>query len=446
MALIVSVSGVRGIVGTELTPEIALRYAATFGTLLGGGRVAVGRDSRPSGSALGQAVMSGLAGAGCAVDDLGIVPTPTIGLLVRERGCMGGIHVTASHNPSPYNGLKLFAADGAVLPADAGKALQDRFLANQWSWANWSGCGATVAATDAWIRHRDRVSELVDVPAIRKAKFKIVLDANGGAGGPLGLSLLELFGCTVIPVACVPDGQFRHEPEPLPAHLGDIENKVKQHSGAIGAALDPDADRLVLIDESGRCLSEELTLALAVQQRLTQERGPVVINLSTSCTTEDIAKAAGVPCYRAAVGEANVVARMRAEKALVGGEGNGGVIDPRVGGVRDPFIGLGLILGRMAATGQTLQQLAEALPHYVMRKDKVTLPREKLESAFAILKARWPDAVVDQTDGLRLSWPDRWLHVRGSNTEPIVRVIAEAHDLAALQALLSQSIQSLQSV
>jgi phosphomannomutase len=266
---------------------------------------------------------------------------------------------------------------------------------------------------------------LVDRERIARAGFRVVLDANGGAGGPSGVGLLSSLGCTVIAVGADADGNFRHEPEPTPANLRDIERLVRDRPGHIGAALDPDADRLVLIDETGTCLNEELTLALAVKQRLTKDRGPVVINLSTSRVTEDVARAAGVPCHRSAVGEANVVARMREVGALVGGEGNGGVIDPRVGWVRDPFIGLGLILEAMAESGRRLAALAAELPRYVIRKDKVALDRDRLPAAVAALVRQWPDAQIDQTDGVRFDWPDRWVQLRASNTEPIARVIAE---------------------
>ena len=435
MALIVSVSGMRGIVGDELTSDIVLRFAAAFGSTLRGSKVAVGRDSRPSGESLKHAVIAGLTGVGCNLEDLGILPTPTCGLLVRERGCAAGLQITASHNPSPYNGLKLFGPDGAVLSVVAGASIQSQFQQSQFRWANWSSTGRCIDATTTWPRHAERVLELIDSTIVRSMKCKVVLDANGGAGGPLGLKLLEALGCNVIPVACETDGNFRHEPEPLPAHLGSIEEIVRQNPGSIGAALDPDADRLVLIDETGHCLSEEWTLALAVQQRLQQAKGPVVINLSTSRTTEDVAKAAGVVCHRSAVGEANVVARMREVNALVGGEGNGGVIDPRVGWVRDPFIGIGLILERMAQTGKSLKQLTDELPRYVIRKDKVTLPPEKLADALARLRQTWSDANIDDRDGLRFDWSHGWVHVRASNTEPIVRIIAEAKSDAEVARL-----------
>jgi len=242
-----------------------------------------------------------------------------------------------------------------------------------------------------------------------------------------------------VPLGCEMDGQFTHEPEPIPAHLGDVARAVKDSNAAIGFVLDPDADRLALIDETGNCLSEELTLALAVQYRLSQYRGPVVANMSTSRVIADVCHRFDVPFYRSAVGEANVVALMRTSNAVIGGEGNGGVIDPRIGWVRDPFIGMGLILSLMVESGKSLSELAADLPQYEIVKAKCTLPREKLPAANAALRSRWPDAETNDVDGLRLDWSDRWIHVRGSNTEPIVRVISEAPTLAEANALCEQA-------
>jgi phosphomannomutase len=445
MALIVSVSGVRGIVGSELTPEITLRYAAALGTVLGGGPIALARDSRPSGNTLRHAAIAGLTGVGCEVRDLGIVPTPTCGFLVRELKCRGGLMITASHNPAPYNGLKLFGPDGAVLSTAAGAEVQKQFEAATHGYAKWNACGTVSDVAGGLERHWRRVLELVNMSAIRGRKFSVVLDGNGGAGGPPGLAILQALGCGVVAVNCEADGDFRHEPEPTPAHLQNVAGIVKATQGAIGFALDPDSDRLALIDETGECLSEELTLALAVQERLVHDRGPVVINLSTSRVTEDVAKAAGVECVRAAVGEANVVAQMREVGALIGGEGNGGVIDPRVGWVRDPFVGMALILQQMARTGHTLKELAAQLPQYVIQKEKISISRDQLPALFDRLCQRWPDAAVDRTDGIHFAWSDRWVHLRASNTEPIVRVIAEAPSAAVASSLCDEAKAALLS-
>jgi phosphomannomutase len=433
--VIVSVSGVRGIVSRGLTPEVAGRFAAALGTYLDGGPVVLSRDSRPSGDMLASAAAARLLAAGCRVIDCGIVPTPTCGVAVRVNAAAGGLQITASHNPAPWNGLKLFGPDGAVLPPAEGEKVRTNYEAGQFRTVPWNEIGTRQTVTNPFRPHRDTVMYLLDVEKLRRCQFDVLLDANGGAGGEAGLDLLHGLGCTVMPLGCDLDGAFAHEPEPVPAHLGGVARQVKESDLAAGFVLDPDADRLALIDETGACLSEELTLALAVQYRLTQERGPVVVNMSTSRVIQDLCDRFGVPFYRSAVGEANVVALMRETGAIIGGEGNGGVIDPRVGWVRDPFIGMGLILSLMAETNKPLSKLAAALPPYTIVKDKYELSRERLAAGFAALRARWPDAVADTTDGLRLDWPGRWLHVRGSNTEPVVRVIAEARTAAAAREL-----------
>jgi phosphomannomutase len=264
------------------------------------------------------------------------------------------------------------------------------------------------------------------VPRIRAAGLRAFLDANGGAGGPLGRRLLEALRVETTCRGGNADGVFLHEPEPTAENLRDIAPLVAAERADIGFALDPDSDRLALIDETGRYIGEELTLALAVSFRLRHQRGPVVINMSTSRVNEDIAAKHGCVCHRAAVGEANVADKMLEVGAILGGEGNGGVLDPRIGLVRDPFIGMGLVLNLMAETGRKLSELVAELPVYHIVKDKYTVPRERLPELYESLTQRWPEAVVDRLDGLRLDWKDRWLHVRPSNTEPIVRVIAEA--------------------
>jgi phosphomannomutase len=424
--LIVSVSGIRGVVGEGLTPEAALAFATALGAHVGGGRVVLCRDGRPSGDMLRHAVLAGLLGAGCNVQDLGVAPTPTCGLAVRRFQAAGGIQITASHNPAEWNGLKLFDADGRVLTAAAGRQVQARFEARDFRRVPWSELGNVTDCGRALDWHRQRVLELVDVPRIRARQLRAFLDANGGAGGPLGKDLLDAFECRPVCLGCDADGAFAHAPEPVEANLRDVCPRVAAAGADVGLVLDPDADRLALIDETGRYLGEELTLALAVRFRLGEERGPVVINLSTSRVTEDVARQYGVPCHRAPVGEANVVDKMREVGAVLGGEGNGGVIDPRVGWVRDPFIGMALILNLMAETGRKLSELAAELPAYAIVKEKYDVARERLPELFAALARRWPEASADRQDGLRLDWPDRWVQVRPSNTEPIVRVIAEA--------------------
>jgi phosphomannomutase len=445
--LIVSVSGVRGIIGAGLTPLPALAFAQALGTSLGGGPVVLSRDSRPSGAMLRHAVLAGLLASGCDVHDLGICPTPTCGLAVRRLAAAGAVQITASHNPAPWNGLKLFGSDGAVLSAVKGRDIQRLFDAGQFVCVGHERLGHLHDCGKATEWHRERVLELVDPARIRARKFRTLLDANGGAGGPLGQGLLtalqdsppELLGAA-------PDGQFAHPPEPLAENLREVLPQVRAAGVDAGFVLDPDADRLAIIDETGRYIGEELTLALAVLRRLQQERGPVVVNMSTSRVIEDIAGRFGVPCHRSAVGEANVVEQMRTTGAIIGGEGNGGVIDPRVGWVRDPFIGMALVLDLLAETGQKLSEVVRGLPSYTIVKDKYEVSSDRLPRLNAALQARWPAARANTLDGLRLDWPDRWVHVRPSNTEPIVRVIAEAPVAGDAEVLCREVGALLQSV
>src|SRR5262245_3075621 len=441
--LIVSVSGIRGIVGKSLTPAAAAMFAAALGTHARGGRFIVSRDSRPSGDMLRHAVMAGLMSAGCSVEDIGIAPTPTCGLAVRHLGAAGGIQITASHNPAPWNGLKLFGRDGAVLSAAEGQRVRALFESGELAGVGWDRIGTVGAPPDSGEEHVRLVCDAVSVSTIASSGFRVLVDGNGGAGGPLACQLLRSFGCEVVEYACIADGHFVHEPEPIPAHLGEVGPQVSRVEADVGFVLDPDADRLALIDEKGNCVSEELTLALAVRHRLRQKGGPVIINMSTSRVVEDIAKQAGCTCIRTAVGEAHVVAGMRSAGAVIGGEGNGGVIDPRIGWVRDPFIGMAMILQLMAEEGTTLSGLVELLPAYSMLKTKVTVPRERLLQAFAALEKHWPDAQRNNMDGLRLDWADRWVHVRGSNTEPIVRIIAEAPTTAEAESLCREAGQAI---
>jgi phosphomannomutase len=424
--LIVSVSGIRGVVGESLTPQVALAFASALGVHVAGGSVVVGRDGRPSGTVLRHAVLAGLAASGCEVHDLGVAPTPTVGLSVRHLNAAGGVQITASHNAAPWNGLKLFGANGQVLSADVGRAVQLLFEKGAVRKAPWNELGVVRPYRQAEEVHGDHVLRLVDGQRIRRADFKVFLDGNGGAGGPLGQRLLRSLGVETVCQGCDADGSFAHVPEPTAENLRDVCPQVRKSGANIGFALDPDADRLALIDETGRYIGEELTLALAVLFRLRREKGPVVINMSTSRVIEDIAARFGCPCQRSAVGEANVAECMREVGALIGGEGNGGVIDPRIGPVRDPFAGMAMILNLMAETNRKLSELVGELPVYHIVKDKYTVARDRLPALFESLPGKWPEAKVNRLDGLRLDWPDRWVHVRPSNTEPIVRVIAEA--------------------
>lgn len=435
--LIVSVSGIRGIVGESLTPEAVLAFAQALGTFFEGQPVVLGRDSRPSGEMLGDLVAAGLASAGCDVHDLGICPTPSVGVVIQHLRTAGGIQVTASHNPSPYNGLKLFGPDGAVFAPVMGQRFLEKMRGGGIRRADHEHVGHRLRhdllldeAEDHYFDyadvHQDLVVRAVDLPALRRRRFRVVVDANHGAGGYLAERLLHKLGCEVELLGDTPDGQFAHLPEPTEENLRGVCPLVAQAKADVGFALDPDADRLAIIDDTGRYIGEELTVALAALQRLSRQPGPVVINMSSSRVTEDVAGRLGCTCHRSPVGEANVVEYMRAVGAVLGGEGNGGVIDPRIGWVRDPFIGMALVLSLLAERERPLSAIVDGLPRYVILKDKLTLDRGALPALYDALRRHWPTAQVNEADGLRLAGDDWWLHARPSNTEPIVRLIVEA--------------------
>ncbi|MCS6977207.1 MAG: phosphoglucosamine mutase [Gemmatales bacterium] len=440
--LLVSVSGIRGIVGSALTPETALRFAQAYASTLPEGRVLVGRDSRPSGVMLEHAVLAGLLATGCEVLQLGVVPTPTLGFAIRQHHAVGGLQITASHNPAPYNGLKLFSPDGMVLDEAEGAKVRQNFYDGTFRRIEPASQPVVTSLEEPWTGHLDRVLERVNVSLIRSRRFRVLLDANGGAGGLPGLDLLDrlTWQHLITAVGCEADGNFAHEPEPLAEHLSDIAPLVRENGCDVGFALDPDADRLAIIDEQGRYIGEELTLALAAECRLRREKGPVVINLSTSRVVEDVAARHGCPVHRVPVGEFHVARKMREINAVIGGEGNGGVIDPAVGWVRDPFVGMASVLELLAETGKSVSELVAELPAYHIHKAKVTLERDKLPRYYEALVAHWPEATAVGMDGLRLSWNNRWLHVRPSNTEPVVRIIAEAPEAEMARQLIHEAL------
>jgi phosphomannomutase len=436
---IISVSGLRGVVGESLTPEIAIRYSAAFAAVAPPGPIVLARDSRPSGRMLAGAINSGLQAVGRSTINAGIAATPTVGVLVRNHSAAGGIQISASHNPSPYNGMKLFSAEGRVIPATEGEAVLEQYRDGQPRWATHDRLGACDVLSDSLSEHLKLVLATVRPDVIRNRKLRVVLDANHGAGGLLGRRLLEELGCVVTILGEEPDGQFAHMPEPTAENLIDVCAKVAAAGADVGFCQDPDADRLAVIDATGRYLGEEYTVALCVEHVLRRKNGPIVINCASSRMTQDLAEKAGVRFIRSAVGEANVVDVMLASGAIFGGEGNGGPIDPRVGLVRDSFLGMALLLDAMADRDLPIGGMADALPRYEIVKTKVSLPKEKISAGLIALEKQFDDAAADRMDGLRLDWPDRWLLVRASNTEPIVRAIAEAATSDEAQLLCDQA-------
>ena len=425
---IISVSGLRGIVGESLTPQVAVRYVAAFASLLPEGPVVVSRDGRGTGAMLAAAVHSALAASGRKVLDAGIAATPTLGVLVQSKRAAGGVQISASHNPPPYNGLKLFNVDGRVTPAAPGREVLEAYRADRTAWQPHDKIGSIERLEDTTSQHLRLLLTTVDAAAIARRKFRVLLDSNAGAGSILGRRLLEALGCEVTLLGGEPTGKFEHPPEPTADNLQSVGKKVVAARCQIGFCQDPDADRLAIIDENGRYVGEEYTLALCVDHVLRTRgagTGPIVTNCATSRMAQDLAERHQVPFSRSAVGEANVVDEMLRRGAIFGGEGNGGPIDPRVVLVRDSFVGMANVLAAMAARELPVSKLADELPRYEIRKTTVKLAPDKLPAALAALESHFADAKADRLDGLRLDWPDRWLIIRGSNTEPIVRVIAE---------------------
>jgi phosphomannomutase len=444
--LIVSVSGLRGIVGRSLTPPVAVRYAAAFAATLPPGPVVIGRDGRQSGPEFAAAIAAFLAATGRDVIDCGVAATPTVGVAIRDRRAAGGIQISASHNPAPYNGLKLFSREGRVIPAAAGRDVLARYEARPAEVLPRAAAPrGTVAAFDAAPAHVALVAATVDVAAIRRRRPRVWLDAGHGAGSVAARLLFAELGCEAVIEGGAPDGLFEHTPEPTEENLAAWLPRIPAARADVGFFQDPDADRLAIATAAGRYVGEEATLALAVAGVLAKARGPIVVNGSTSGMSAAIAARHGVPCRVSKVGEANVVDEMLACGAVLGGEGNGGVIDPRVVLVRDSLVAMAIVLERMCAGPALvpLESLCADLPRFVMKKTKLAvsagLRGPALLAAFDRVAAAFPDSRVDRLDGLRVDWPDGWLLVRASNTEPIVRIVAEAGDEAAVDAAIARA-------
>lgn len=436
---IISVSGLRGIVGDQLTPLVAMRYVAALAANLGSGEVVVGRDGRESGGMLFQAVSSTLQGHGMTVIDLGVAATPTVGVAVRKYGATAGIQISASHNPRQYNGLKLFGGSGRVLSKSSGERVLAGYQEGRNRWQGIDHIGKQMSITDPHEPHLQAVLATVDVEKIRARSFNVVLDSNHGAGSLLGKRLLEALGCKITMLGPNPDGQFEHGAEPLAANLLGVCEAARTVHADVTFCQDPDADRLAIIDERGQYIGEELTLALCLLNVLPKQRGTVITNCATSSLSKHLASRFEVSHHQSAVGEANVVDEMIARKAIFGGEGNGGPIDPRVGYVRDSFVGMALVLELLASEQVPLSQIVASLPPLAMVKDKISLPASKLPPLLDKLSADMGPVSTSRLDGLRMEWSDRWLLVRGSNTEPIVRLIAEAPTVEAAQELCDRA-------
>jgi len=447
-----SVSGVRGVFADTLNPIIAIQFAARFGEFqrkhnpTQAPRIIVGRDSRTTGSAMLHSIVAALISVGCDVTDLGVVSTPTVLLAVEESAAIGGISITASHNPPQWNAMKFVDADGMFLSPD--KAAE--FLASVHdpiSWAGWDKIGRLSQDDDATDRHIAKVLAIpyLNLEQIKSQQIRVVIDSVNGAGGLISPKLLKMLGCTVYEINSEPSGLFAHVAEPLNENLGQLEEAVKFYGADVGFATDPDVDRLSIVSEQGKCIGEELTIALAEQFVLPKKPGTVVVNLSSSMLSDDIAVSYGATVIRTKVGEINVGKKMQELASPIGGEGNGGIICPEVHYTRDAMVGMALVLGLMAESGKTISQLASELPQYYFAKDKLTLESHQMDAAMSAVPTFFVGYSLDMQDGIKAVGDKHWIHVRKSGTEPIIRIYVESDSPQRSRKLCDEVISKIRT-
>ena len=440
----IGVSGIRGVVGEFLTPGLARAFAQAFGTYVGPGRVVVGRDTRASGPMLQHAVHCGLLAAGCEVVDVGVLPTPTIQIFTGASRALGGLAITASHNPAEYNALKLFNRFGLFFNHYERSELLDIYHQSQFQQATNEQTQCILCDTRSAPKlHIDRVLQYVDAARILSRRFRVAFDGVNGAGSELSVRFLrEVLGCELRAISVDPSKPFPRVAEPRPDTLGDLASLVREHGCEIGFAQDPDGDRLAVADEQGRVLDNDDVLALAMDAALQRYPGDVVVNLTTSSVIDDIARAHGRHVHRTPVGEANVVETMQAVNAVIGGEGsNGGIIFPPVHLCRDSYTGMALLLDQMASTGLSISALHARLPRYYRKLGQIAYEHGRLGPIMQALDVSFPGAAKDRTDGLKLILRDGWIHVRASNTEPLLRLGAEATSEQRLDELYSEVLR-----
>lgn len=426
--LLFSVSGARGVVGKTIDVDVVTRLTLALCSILPDGEIVVGRDTRPSGESFNFAVLGAVLASGRDCVDLGIATTPTVEMATARLGAAGGVIITASHNPVEWNALKFLDHRGIFLTRDVGDELYRVFRSGRFALADGRSAGRLKEYTPAASDHIDAILALdvIDAELIKKRGFKVVLDCINGAGSVIAPALLRSLGVEVVEINCKSDGDFFRNPEPRPDTLQELAERVRSEGADLGFACDPDADRLALVDDQGSAISEEYTLALAVDLVLSRKKGPVVINMSTSSVVEQVARKHAVDVFRTPVGEINVVDEMLQKRAVIGGEGNGGVIYPELHPGRDAPLGMALILQLLAEKGTTLSEQVAAYPTFYITKEKVDLEGEFSPEAISrLIRGKNPDT-IDVRDGVKAYFGDGWFHLRISNTEGVVRVIAEA--------------------
>ena len=439
--LMISVSGVRGIVGEGLTPDVITKFAQAYGSEFGPGKIVVGRDSRVTGDMVKYAVWSGLMSVGCDVVDIDMASTPTTELVTEKNEHAGGIIITASHNPKEWNALKLLAPDGLFLTAEQGERILERIKNENVSLCSWDRVGHVYSYDTAVQEHIKAITDLqfIDKDQIKSKKFKIVVDCCNGAGATILPQLFEELGCEVVFLNLEPNGQFPRNPEPVPANLGELCQAVIEHKADLGVAVDPDVDRLALVSEKGKPLGEEYTLALATEFVLSKKSGSVVVNASTTRAIDDIANKYSAKTYRTKVGEIHVASKARDIGAVICGEGNGGVIYPELHFGRDAMVGIALILQYLSEANEKMSTLFVSMPQYIMVKEKIQLPFDAdAKKTVADLEKAHKGEEMDTVDGVKFIFENSWVHIRASNTEPIIRVIAEAPETDEAQSLVDR--------
>ena len=422
----ISISGVRGVIGESLTPTLLTRFAQAFGTHTGSGMIVVGRDPRTSGEMVKHAVIAGILSSGGRVVDIGVCPVPTVQLQVRRRRANGGIAITASHNPAEWNALKFIGSNGLFLDAEQARELLDIYHQGEYTKVGGDEIRTVEEAEGAIDAHIKAILDELGPLTSKSRKLRVVLDSCNGAGSIVGPKLLEALGAEVIAINVTPDGSFPRPAEPLPENLGALCEAVKQHRADIGFAQDMDADRLAIVSEQGVPIGEDYTLVLAALYVLGHEPGPVVANLSTTSALGDVAKKFDCPLFLTKIGEVNVTDKMQQQNAVIGGEGNGGVIYPRINFARDSLVGMALVLHLLAESGKTVTQLLDEFPRYSVVKEKLVCPSEKIAAVLKMLRQEYGRYEIDTRDGVKVMLPEGWFLVRGSNTEPIIRIVAES--------------------
>ena len=446
--VMIGISGIRGIVGEGLSPHLLTRFAAAAGTFYGPGEVIVGRDSRVTGEMVKSAVFSGLLSVGCDPVDIGVCPTPTVQLRTQNTDAVGGIAITASHNPVEWNALKLLNHEGLFLDQEQGIRVQEIEETESFRFVPWDGVGTIRNYNGAIQDHIDAVLnlEFLDVEKIRKRHFRVAFDCVNGAGGTILPKLLESLGCELFPLNQEPHGRFAHTPEPVPENIVDLCRVVRTQKTDIGFAVDPDVDRLAIVAETGEPLGEEYTVVLAANYILSQKTGKVVVNVSTTRAIDEVARKAGAEVIRTPVGEIHVAKKMKEVQAVIGGEGNGGVLLPEIHLGRDAPTAIVLTLQHLVESQQNLSGLWHSLPQYHMTKKKIHIGDIDPDLILETIRLKYKDEKLILVDGVKIERSDSWIHIRKSNTEPIVRVMTEAPTRSASELLNSAFLEEIQNI